>query len=223
MRASTLLLLASMGVGAACGGGGAKSPSGAGPESVADAAAASGSATATATVTDAGTATAMDAGTTAAPVIGPMNPPRPSQMLADLQAIGLDAKNLPPLAKLEPEKLRKVMKLFARSLGVKCAGCHAEAMETMTPRKRVAIQMWNHFVRGMAMGDDSPLFCDSCHQGSVHILDRRNKKATEKWMDDNFVGKLQRKDGQENDCATCHGEEVEDHFIDLWKQGKPFP
>ena len=144
-------------------------------------------------------------------------------MLADLQAIGLDAKNLPPLSKLEPEKLRKVMKLFARSLGAKCADCHADAMEAMTPRKRAASQMWDHFVRGMAMADDSPLFCDSCHQGSFHILDRHDRKATEKWMDDNFVGKLKRQDGQENDCATCHGEAHEDRFVELWKQGKPFP
>jgi len=144
-------------------------------------------------------------------------------MLADLQAIGLDAKNLPPLKKLEPEKLRKVMKLFTRSLGAKCNDCHTEPMDAMTPRKRAAEQMWNHFVRGLAMADDSPVFCDSCHQGSFRILDRRDKKATEKWMDDSYVDKLKRKDGQENDCATCHGEAAEYHFVELWKQGKVFP
>ncbi len=214
------LVIATAAVIAACGASAPRAPSAAGSETDAGTLSASGS------VSGTGTASA-----TAVSTPGPMKPPRASEMVGDLLAIGLDAKSLPPLEKLEPDKLRKVMKLFARSLGVKCADCHADgsrpgtepAMDAMTPRKKVAVQMWSRFVRGMATSDGSPVFCDSCHQGSLKILDRHDRKAAEKWMEDNYVGKLERKDGQENDCATCHGEASEYHFIDLWKQGKRFP
>ena len=35
-----------------------------------------------------------------------------SQLVADLQAAGLDPRHLPPLHSLEPAKLKKVMKTF---------------------------------------------------------------------------------------------------------------
>jgi hypothetical protein len=150
---------------------------------------------------------------------GPMKSPVPSAMLADLEGLGLDPRHLPPLSKLEPQKLRKVMPLFAKFLGIKCAGCHADDNAAPTPRKRVAEKMWNEFAGKLTLEDGSPLFCDSCHQGRVQQLDRRDKKALGKWMEANFVGKLALRDGTEHDCTTCHGEEQKMHFIDMWKKG----
>lgn len=139
-------------------------------------------------------------------------------MLADVQAIGIDLKKPPQLAKLEPEKLRKVMKLFTKALGAKCGDCHADDMAAPTPRKKVAEKMWNEFVVKLQNPDGSPIFCDSCHQGRFLQLDRHDKKALSGWMDDNFVGKLKRKDGKEHECATCHGDPPEYKFLDDWRK-----
>lgn len=152
-----------------------------------------------------------------------MKPPMNTAMAQDLTEIGLDPKNLPAMAKLEPDKLRKVMKLFSRSLGVQCNGCHLDDLAAATPRKRVAEKMWDDYARGFAMADGSALFCDSCHQGSTTVLDRTDKRALSKWMDASFVAKLKPKaKGASIECTTCHGEDHEMHFIDLWKAGKPF-
>lgn len=126
-------------------------------------------------------------------------------------------QNLPPLGKLEPRALRGVMRLFARSLGIKCADCHepegagsvqdAEAIRSFsvpTRRKRIATHMWNEFVVKLAAADGSSIFCDSCHEGRLRYLDRRDKKALASWMDAHFVAKLTRRDGKDHGCETCH-------------------
>jgi hypothetical protein len=145
-----------------------------------------------------------------------MKAPVPTAMAADLQAIGLDAKNLPRIEKLEPKALRLVMKLFAKSLGAKCGDCHAEGdFAAPTRRKKVAAKMWNEFAAKLTMADASPLFCDSCHQGRLVQLDRRDKKALGQWMDANFVDKLKRKDGKDHGCETCHVD-MEMAFLTKW-------
>jgi hypothetical protein len=56
----------------------------------------------------------------------------------------------------------------------------------------------------MTMGDGNALYCDSCHNGQLHFLDRSNRGALMDWMSDNFVDTLKRKDGQGMSCASCH-------------------
>ena len=138
-------------------------------------------------------------------------------MQADLEALALDPRSLPPIEKLDAKALRGVMKLIAKSLGAKCRDCHAEGDFALpTPRKKVAAKMWNEFVVKLAFaGDGSPLFCDSCHQGRAKWLDRTDKKALSRWMDANFVEKLKRKDEREHDCETCHVN-MEMRFVRLW-------
>jgi hypothetical protein len=144
--------------------------------------------------------------------------PIPSVLAADLQALGLDAKNLPPIEKLEPKVLRSVMKSFAKALGVKCGDCHQEGdFAAPTRRKKIAAHMWDEFAAKLAMADGSPLFCDSCHQGRIQLLDRHDKKALSKWMDANFVDKLVRKDGQSHECETCH-HDMDMQFLSKWGQ-----
>lgn len=218
---SAALLSVTLGIAAlaACGGGG-------GPFAVAPGAgSASSSAAGSASAIPSGSASAaVSASASAAPALGHMKLPVGSQMAQDLTSLGLDPKNLPAMGKLEPDKLRKVMKLISRSLGVPCSGCHLEDPSAATPRKRVAEKMWDEYLRGFTLADGTPLFCDSCHQGAVVILDRTDKKALGKWMDAAFVGKLRprAKGAEEVECATCHGEDHEMHFVDLWKQGKPY-
>jgi hypothetical protein len=203
---------------AACGGAVGQGPSPAGTPT----AASSATATATAPTTAPATAT-----TTATPTSFPVFPsapvpelkaPVPTALVPDLQALGLDASHLPPIEKLEPKTLRGVMKLMAKSLGIKCGDCHKEGdFAAPTRRKKIAARMWDEFAAKLAFAapDGAPLFCDSCHQGRVEQLDRRDKKALSKWMDDNFVAKLKQKSGGSQECETCHVD-MEMQFLAIW-------
>jgi len=153
---------------------------------------------------------------------GAMKPIAPSAMAPDLQAIGLDPKALPPIDKLEPDKLRKLMKTFTKSLGVVCTDCHVENdFAAPTPRKRIAAQMWDRFVRPLATSNDALLYCDSCHQGSIGpLLDRHDKKALSIWMGTNYVDALKRRDAQEHSCETCHGDPFEGKFVAAWANAR---
>jgi formate-dependent nitrite reductase cytochrome c552 subunit len=148
------------------------------------------------------------AATAAAPFLGQgveMKSPAPTVLVAELAALGLAAGSLPSMDSLDPKALRGVMKLIARSLGAKCAECHVEGdFAAPTPRKRIAVHMWNEFAAKLEMDGGSPLFCDSCHHGRTSLLDRGDKRALGAWMRQNFVTKLQRKDAQAHDCETCH-------------------
>jgi hypothetical protein len=139
----------------------------------------------------------------------------PTAYADDLKAAGLDPSKLPQLNKLPPEQLRKVMPLVAKSLGVKCTACHDfnAGAATMTPRMHVAEHMWNQFVRIRTIGGDQPVFCDSCHHGSLTVLDRRDRPALEKWMQSNFVETL-----GAGSCKTCHGEPPRWRFLEAWKK-----
>jgi hypothetical protein len=156
---------------------------------------------------------------------GPMKSPMATQMTSDLQGLGIDVKAAPELSKLEPKKLRAVMQLFTKALGVKCGDCHQEGdFGAPTVRKAIAEGMWNNYVRQLAMADGSALFCDSCHQGRLILLDRSDKKALSKWMDENMEHKLKRKDGKEHECSSpqCHGSDMEMHFLhEKWAKAKP--
>jgi hypothetical protein len=171
-----------------------------------------------------GTAAPPASGSVAPPVKPPvvMKPIVPSAMAADLAAIGLDPKKLPPLDKIEPQKLRKVMKTFTKALGVQCSACHdADDFKAATPKKAVATRMWNDFSRGLTFADGSPLYCDSCHQGRMESLDHADKKALSKWMQGEFVDKVKRVDGKEHGCETCHGDPFEGPFLDtVWAKKK---
>jgi len=139
----------------------------------------------------------------------------PTAYADDLRAAGLDPLKLPQLNKLPPEQLRKVMPLVAKSLGVKCDACHDfnAGAATMTPRMHVAEQMWNQFVRNRTIEGDQPVFCDSCHHGSITVLDRSDRPALEKWMQTSFVETL-----GAGSCKTCHGEPARWRFLEGWRK-----
>lgn len=204
---------------AACGGAQTAQPAGPGP-----APSASGSAAPSPSATASGApATSASASATPAtqPPPGPQGKTRPivaTEMGPALKELGLDVKNLPPLNKLPPEKMRKVMSTFAKALGVKCTGCHdADDFKKPTPYKKIAERMWNEFVRGYTLEGGGALYCDSCHGGKAEWLVRDpGLKELSKWMDENFVGKLKKTNGQAHSCETCHGDPMEGKFLATW-------
>jgi hypothetical protein len=217
---------------AACGGGNTTGPGPQTPGTTTTSTTTTTTSTTTSTTTGTGTTTAPTT-TASTPPTGPADPtalsttpfhgamkmPVATAMGAELQSLGLDPKALPPLMKLDPQKLRKVMSLFTKALGGKCQDCHKDGdMAAPTPRKKVAEKMWNVFSRELAMKDGAPLFCDSCHNGSFKALDRTDKKALAKWMDDAFVDKLKRKDGKDHGCESsqCHGPNNDMNFVQNW-------
>ena len=152
-----------------------------------------------------------------------MKPLVASAMIADLKALGLDPGALPPLDKLPPDTLRKVMKTFTKALGARCTDCHvAGDFAAPTPRKAITVGMWNHFVRELAFKDGTPIYCDSCHQGTLTpLLDRHDDKALGHWMDQNYVTQLKRRDAKEHDCPTCHGDPFQPRFLKSVERAAP--
>lgn len=198
----------------ACGGGDAKvvDPSGVGTAPTASASGTPSSAP-SAAATPAGTGSAAAGGGS----VGSTQLVKPSTMVADLTAMGLDLKNLPPLDKLKPEQMRKVMTTFTKALGWQCKDCHGTGkFEAPTPMKNVTTHMWNEFVKGITF-DGGPLYCDSCHQGKAKYLDKSDKKALGAWMDQEFDKKMKRGSANQT-CASCHGEPFNPDFMDGWKK-----
>jgi len=198
---------------AACGGGAAMAPVGvSSPEATPtaspsdrDASAAPPPPTSGAAPSPSATAIASAASPPTSLAPAEMKGPIASALGADLTALGLDPTNLPPIERIEPRALRGVMKLIARSLGARCDDCHTVGdFAAPTRRKKIAARMWNEFAAGLTLADGSPLFCDSCHQGRIKLLDRSDKKALGKWMQASFVDGIKRKDGQAQKCESCH-------------------
>lgn len=212
------LVFAALLVVAACGGAQTPPPEGPGPVP-------SGSAvpspSASGSVGAVPTASATGSGATSTPPPAPLGTTRPivaSEMGPALKELGLDINNLPPLGKIPPDKMRKVMSTFTKALGTKCTGCHdGDDFKKLTPHKKIAERMWNEFVRGYKLEGGGALYCDSCHGGKMEWLVRDpGLKELSKWMDENFVSKLKKTNGQAHSCETCHGDPMEGKFLSTW-------
>ncbi len=146
---------------------------------------------------------------------------RPSTLLAKLTKVGLDPKALPPMSKLSKEQRLVHMQLFTASLGIPCGECHQEGNpKAETRRTKIARKMWDEYVVKLTMASGDPVFCDSCHQGKVKMLDRTDREALAQWMDENFEHGLKQKDGSEHGCESsqCHKDEG-DQFLTKWAGG----
>jgi hypothetical protein len=150
---------------------------------------------------------------------GAMPGVRATRKTKSLAAAGLDVANLPPLETLRPGPKQRVMRTFSEALGVPCVGCHAADGDFTadTRRKRVARRMWDEIVRVVKLSDGSPIYCDSCHDGALFHLDRRDPKGLSSYMCDTMVGGLERTDGRPHDCTTCHGDPPDLHLLTTWK------
>lgn len=224
----SIVLVFSLGLGAtaaACGGGAGPGP--VTPPTPSDTAAPSAAPTtsASAPTPSASTNVALvpSASATVAPTAAPlMKPPMATALGEDLKAIGLDVKNLPSMdtmVKAKKKELRQVMPLLSKATGYKCKDCHdADDFAKPTAKKAAATHMWDAWSRGLTFSDGSPLFCDSCHQGQSVLLDRSDKKSLAKWMQTAYVDPLARKDKKDHGCATCHGDEMDMHFLSTWEK-----
>lgn len=149
---------------------------------------------------------------------------QPSKMLGALTDAGVDLKAGVRLADLPMPQKKKVMRLFNDALGYEgCAGCHAEGpdgkldMHIETRHMKIAERMYDDIVLKLRDSEGGLLFCDSCHNGSEHILNKGDKTALKALMKQDYVAKLQRADGQKHECATCHSEPFQgDIFADVW-------
>jgi hypothetical protein len=149
---------------------------------------------------------------------GPMDGVRATRMTDALAAAGLDVRNLPPIEQLTAAQKQKVMRTFTETLGVPCVGCHAEDdFASDTRRKRVAKRMYNEIVRVLTLRDGEPVYCDSCHDGTMHMLDRRETVKVSTHMSENLVGQMARVDGRPHDCTTCHGDPPDFKMLTTWK------
>lgn len=160
------------------------------------------------------------------PKAGPTKPLVATQHAQALASLGLDPNALPELDKLTPEQLRKVMGLFTKSLGVDCKFCHKGGdFKAPTEHKKLAERMWNEWVHGMKLSDpanptaaQTPVFCDSCHQGSAEFLDKSNHDELAKWMKTQFVERMHPASGAAMSCETCHGKPFDGDFLEKWEK-----
>lgn len=142
-----------------------------------------------------------------------------TQMEADLKKIGLDLKKIPELEKLPLAQKKKVMPLLQKSLGFdSCQGCHVEGdFKKETRHMKIAREMWRHFVVPLRTEQGGTLFCDSCHNGDEHVLNRADRKAVEKFMEDEYEHKITLASKAETECSSCHGDAMEMKIIEkLW-------
>jgi hypothetical protein len=150
--------------------------------------------------------------------LGVMGGIHPTKMGPALAAAGLDIRHLPPLETLAPGPKQRVMRTFSESLGLPCVDCHAQNdFKADTRRKRVARRMWNEMVRVVAFRDGSAVYCDSCHDGALFHLDRRDTKILAAYMCTEMAERLQRADGRTHDCTTCHGDPPDLNLLETWK------
>lgn len=223
----TLSLLAALSVAtlvAACSSGEASSPGGTAPASTTTDPTDPPTGTAPTTPTDPGTKppTTPEPKTSATP---PLRSGVDKDIVAELTKGGIDLAALPDTLEAAigtRAKREAVMKAFTIALGVNCDGCHASSGSRVdygadTPKKNVAKKMWANLVSGLKQKDNSALFCDSCHQGKMTFLDRKDDEALGNWMQANFVDKMVRRDGAKHDCSSCHGKPFDGNFIDSWK------
>ena len=149
---------------------------------------------------------------------GPMEGVWATRMGDALADAGLDVHDLPPLERLTAGQKQKVMRTFTEALGIPCLGCHSEeSFAADTRRKRIAKRMYNEIVRALALRDGEPVYCDSCHDGDLFMLDRRDTARLTKHMSQVMVGQLTRVDGRPHDCTSCHGDPPDFKMLTTWK------
>lgn len=148
----------------------------------------------------------------------PPTPPasvHPTAQLPALRALGLSPGELPALGDVPGAAVDKLMDTFDDSLDACCEDCHVKNdPRAPTRAKKISREMWHRFTRELVTLDGSPAYCDSCHAGSVRFLDRRDPEALRRWMRDNYVDKLRKRDGTAVECATCHGEPFQPKLVE---------
>jgi len=138
-------------------------------------------------------------------------------MAAELARVGLAVDALPPYEATNVAQRAALMRAFSASLGVPCEGCHQPGnREGLTPRVRVARAMYESFARPLRTSAGAALFCDGCHQGSVHVFPRDDPYEVGRYMTSVLTEKLAHANGGEVTCITCHGEDLDFALTRTW-------
>lgn len=146
-------------------------------------------------------------------------PLRESKMLEDVKKAGVDLKKIPDFDKMPLATKKKLMPLFQKAMGYSdCQGCHVkDDFKAETRHIKITRGMWKHFVVAVRDEKGGAVFCDTCHDGSDKNLDRSDRKAMEKFMEDEYEHKLTKADKKEMECTTCHSDTMEMKIIEkLW-------
>jgi len=146
-----------------------------------------------------------------------------STLLADLTKAKVDVRGDLSAQVAEKTTRDAIMKSFTKALGVGCDGCHKKSgtqvdYSAETPEKNVTALMWKNWVGQGSFKDGSPLYCDSCHQGTKKFLDRTNDTQLGAWMRANFAAKLLQADDKPFECRTCHGSPFKGDFLTEWEK-----
>lgn len=138
-------------------------------------------------------------------------PIRESKMLEDVKKAGVDLKKIPDFDKMPLATKKKLMPLFQKAMGyADCQGCHVkDDFKAETRHIKITRGMWKHFVVAVRDEKGGAVFCDTCHDGNEKNLDRSDRKAMEKFMEDEYEHKLTRADKKDNECSSCHGDAME--------------
>ena len=149
----------------------------------------------------------------------PSTPIRASKMLEDVKKAGIDLKKIPDFDKMPLAAKKKLMPLLQKSMGfADCQGCHVkDDFKAETRNLKITRGMWKNFVVAVRDEKGGAVFCDTCHDGSPKNLDRSDRKAMEKFMEDEYEHKLTKADKKEMECSTCHGDAMEMKIIEkVW-------
>lgn len=146
-------------------------------------------------------------------------PHRESKMLEDVKKAGIDLKKIPDFDKMPLAAKKKLMPLFQKAMGYSdCQGCHVkDDFKAETRHIKITRGMWKHFVVAVRDEKGGAVFCDTCHDGNEKNLDRSDRKAMEKFMEDEYEHKLTRTDKKDMECTTCHTDTMEMKIIEkVW-------
>lgn len=183
------------------------------------------------TPTPSGTPEAAPSGTPAAPSGAAAAPPAPvgaaknvpvveSKMLEDLKKAGVNIDKMSDLEKLPLAAKKKVMPLMQKAMGYEaCTGCHVEGdYKKDTRNMKITREMWRAYSVPLRDEKGKAVFCDNCHSGQAKVLNRADKEALKKFMEDEYEHKFTRADKKEVECSTCHGDDMELKVIEkMWK------
>jgi hypothetical protein len=143
-----------------------------------------------------------------------------SKFIADLKGAGINTAKIPEIGKIPLAQKKKIMPFMQKAMGyTACTGCHVEGdFKAETRNLKISRQMWNAYTVPMLDEKGGPVFCDTCHSGQVKVLNRADKEAVKKFMEDEYEHKLTRADKKDMECSTCHGDTMELKIIEnLWK------
>jgi len=114
-----------------------------------------------------------------------------------------------------PTEKKRIMKEVSAELGVECDYCHDVADFTApTANKKIADFMYARYALGLAPRAGGVATCAACHRGRARFLgDRADRERVKQEMRDEMVAPFRTHGGGSVECATCHGDKLDQPFL----------